>query len=78
MASHIKNVSLRDCRKFLTKAGCKSIRTTGGHEVWSRSDLMRPIIIQSHVDPVPERIMRQILSALEMDKEEFWKLLKSK
>lgn len=74
----LKNVSLKDCRKFLSNVGCRNTRTTGGHEHWSRADLLRPITIQSHIDPVPERIMKQILNALEIDKEEFVKILKDK
>jgi hypothetical protein len=71
MPNHLKNVSLHDCRKFLAKTGCTIISTSGGHEHWSRSDLLRPITIQTHIDPVPERIMKQIITALEISKEEF-------
>jgi len=78
MSNHLRNVSLKDCRKFLTKVGCKNNRTNGGHEHWSRIDLLRPITIQTHIDPVPERIMRQILSALDLDKDDFWEILQSK
>lgn len=77
-ANPLKNVSLRDCRKFLTKVGCQTKRTTGGHEHWTRADLLRPITIQTHIDPVPERIMKQILNALEIDRDEFVKILKAK
>ena len=75
MPSPLKNVSLRDCRKFLIKIGCKNTRTTGGHEHWTRADLFRPITIQTHIDPVPERIMKQIIDALDIDKDEFWETL---
>jgi hypothetical protein len=78
MSNHLKNVSLKDCRIFLRKVGCDNKRSNGGHEHWTRSDLLRPITIQSHIDPVPERIMRQILSALDMDRDEFWETLRSK
>ena len=77
-ANPLKNVSLRDCRKFLKKVGCKTKRTTGGHEHWTRADLLRPITIQTHIDPVPERIMKQILNALEIDRDEFVEILKAK
>lgn len=73
----LKNVSLKDCRKFLTKALCKKTRTSGGHEHWTRADLLRPITIQTHIDPVPERIMKQIVQALDMDKDDFQKVLDS-
>ncbi len=73
----LKNVSLRNCRKFLLKVGCQTKRTNGGHEHWTRSDLLRPITIQTHIDPVPERIMKQIINALEIDREEFHEILNS-
>ena len=59
------------------KAGCQTKRTTGGHEHWTRSDLLRPITIQTHIDPVPERIMKQIIRTLEIDRDEFVKILNS-
>ena len=76
-ANPLKNVSLRDCRRFLMKAGCQTKRTTGGHEHWTRSDLLRPITIQTHIDPVPERIMKQIIRTLEIDRDEFVNILNS-
>ena len=76
-ANPLKNVSLRDCRRFLTKVGCQTKRVTGGHEHWTRADLLRPITIQTHIDPVPERIMKQIIKTLEIDRDEFVKILNS-
>ena len=76
-ANPYKNISLRDCRKFLQKTGCQNKRTNGGHEHWTRTDLLRPITIQTHIDPVPERIIKQIVNALELDKEEFEEIMGS-
>ena len=73
---HLRNVALRDCRRFLIRVGCKKTRTTGGHEHWTRADLSRPITIQSHIDPVPERIMKQILKALNLKNDDFWDILR--
>lgn len=55
----LSNISLKQYRHFLTKCGCKHLRTSGGHEVWSRSDLFLPITFKTHIDPVPERILKQ-------------------
>jgi predicted RNA binding protein YcfA (HicA-like mRNA interferase family) len=52
----ISNISTPLFRKFLKKAGCNKIRMSGGHEVWSRDDLDRPIVIQSSKKIVPEFI----------------------
>lgn len=62
---------MRRYRKFLEEQGCKCIRTKGGHEHWARVDLNRPITLQSHIDPVPEFIVRQHLRYLALSREEF-------
>ena len=71
----LSNVKLADVREFLQKCGCNYIDTTGGHEKWTPSDLLRPIIIQTHVDPVPEFIVLQILRTLKIPRKEFFKIL---
>jgi len=71
----LSNIPLKDFRKFLKKQGLKIIKTSkgrGGHEKWARADLDRPITIQTHVDPVPEFIVKQVLRYLGMTREEFF------
>lgn len=50
-------------------------RTKGGHEHWTRADLPRPITVQTHVDPVPEFIIKNALRTLGMTKEDFWQVV---
>jgi len=72
----LSNIPVKDFRKFLEKQGLNLIKSTkgkGGHEKWSRSDLDRPIIIQTHVDPVPEFIVKQVIRQLGMDRNTFLK-----
>jgi predicted RNA binding protein YcfA (HicA-like mRNA interferase family) len=71
----LSNVSLADFRLFLNKAGCKHIRTSGGHEHYSRKDLNRPITVQTHVDPVPEFIIKNALRTLNLTKKDFFEIL---
>ncbi|OFY51423.1 MAG: hypothetical protein A2W85_09790 [Bacteroidetes bacterium GWF2_41_31] len=75
----LSNIPVREFRKFLENQGLKMIkegRGRGGHEKWSRSDLNRPVTIQTHIDPVPEFIVKQVLRHLEMDKKTFFAALK--
>jgi hypothetical protein len=51
--------------------GCVLDRTSSGHEVWAREGLTRPIILQTHVDPVPEQIVKNSLKALGVSKAKF-------
>ncbi len=54
----------------------KDSKGRGGHEKWSRPDMDRPITIQTHIDPVPEFIIKQVLRHLKMDRETFFEEFK--
>ena len=72
----LSNIPLKDFRKFLKKQGLNLIKDSkgrGGHEKWSRLGMDRPITIQTHIDPVPEFIVKQILRHLQMDRTTFIK-----
>ena len=71
----LSNIPLKEYRFFLEKAGCKYLRTEGGHEVWSRKDLKRPIIVQTHESPVPEFIIKNALRSLGLTKQDFFDIL---
>ncbi|EMS34612.1 hypothetical protein C943_03299 [Mariniradius saccharolyticus AK6] len=60
---------------FLNKAGCKEIRRNGGHIIFSKKELTRPIVVQSHIDPVPEFIIKNALRALGLTKKDFFEIL---
>lgn len=67
----LKNIKLSVFRKFLEHKGLKKIRTNGGHEVWSRNDLARPVVLQTHEDPVPEFIIKNNLRTIKSSRVEF-------
>ena len=71
MTKSLGNISLHDFIRFLEYKELNHIRTSGGHEVWSRKDLLRPVIIQSHIDPVPEFIIRNGLRTIGSNRDEF-------
>ena len=71
----LSNIPLKVFRKFLKSQGLNVIKSSkgrGGHEKWSRSNIDRPITIQTHIDPVPEFIVKQILRHLGMTREDFF------
>jgi hypothetical protein len=68
---HLRNIPLRLFKEFLLEKGCVCDRTNGGHEHWTRSDLKRPITIQTHVDPIPEFIIKNALLQLGLSKSDF-------
>jgi len=72
----LSNIPLKDFRRFLKSQGLNIIKSSkgrGGHEKWSRADLDRPITIQTHIDPIPAFIVKQVLRHIEMTREEFFK-----
>lgn len=71
----LSNVSLSDFELFLEKAGCKLIREKGGHKIYAKKELMRPIVVQSHIDPVPEFIIKNTLRSLGLTKKDFFEIL---
>lgn len=64
----LSNISLEIFRTFLFEQGCtreeKGTKGRGGHEKWVRDNLLRPIILQTHIDPVPEIVVKSNLRTL--------------
>lgn len=65
------NTSLTLFRKFLLSVGCECVGVNGGHEKWKRDGLTRPIIVQTHIDPIPEFIVRNALRTLNISMSDF-------
>lgn len=76
MSTHkLSNVSIADFKEFLKKSGCQYQSTESGHEKWSRDDLLRPVIFQTHIDPIPEFIIKSNLRTLNISRQEFFNIL---
>lgn len=71
----LKNISISQYESFLELAGCKYLRTKGGHYIYSRVDCLRPIVFQTHIDPVPERIINSNNKTLGYSKKDFFEIL---
>ena len=71
----LSNVPLNDFRRFLEKAGCTPEGIKGGHEKWVRRGLLRPVILQTHIDPVPEFIVKNTLRNLGLTKEDYFRII---
>ena len=77
MPKSLKNIPLKIFRKYLLSRGLKIIRTNGGHEIWAGKKIARPIVLQTHINPVPEFIIRNTLRILNETPEDFIKFLNS-
>jgi len=71
----LSNISLKDFRQFLFDKGCSrtanGTKGRGGHEKWEKNGMTRPITLQTHVDPVPEHIVRNSLRDLGISRKAF-------
>lgn len=72
----LKNIPLRVFREYLIYCGLNHIRDKGGHEVWSAKGLTRPVVLQSHIDPVPEFIVKNNLRTIGKQEEHLLEFLK--
>ena len=79
MSTHkLVNISLSELETFLTSCGCKHVGIRGGHSKWEKEGLTRPIIYQTHKDPVPVHIVRGILRDLGMTPQDYFEQMSKK
>lgn len=71
----LSNISLSDFRAFLKAEGLSKHRAKGGHEKWTTAGLIRPIVIQTHIDPIPEFIIKNNLRVLGVGEDKLLKFL---
>jgi len=61
---NLSNISLKEFRSFIEHHGCYLARITGGHLEYRKTGIKRTLVIQSHISPIPEFIVRKILHEL--------------
>ena len=72
---NLSNVSISEFRAIMLLLGLSKVRTKRGHEAWMKAGMTRPAIVQTHVDPVPEYVLRNNLRIIGISREEFLTLL---
>lgn len=71
----LANITIAEFRNVLERLGLSKIRTKGGHEAWIKEGMIRPVIIQTHISPIPEFIVRNNLRNIGISKQEFLDIL---
>lgn len=71
----LANITISEFRTVIERLGLSKIRTKGGHEAWIKKGMTRPVIIQTHVNPIPEFIVRNNLRNIGISKQEFLEIL---
>lgn len=74
---HLRNISVSQFESFLELAHCKFIKNEKGHCKYTRNDLLRPIIFQNHIDPIPEFLVKNNLRLFPSSKDDFFDILES-
>ena len=74
----LQNVSVSDFKRFLEHLGLSHISTKGGHEKWAKKGMLRPVIFQTHINPIPERVLRSNLNTLGLNRSDLEDYLKNK
>lgn len=72
----LSNVPLENFRHFLQDMGCTKVSTEGGHEKWKKDGCLRSVILQTHVTPVPEFIIKNNLRTLGLTRKSFIEWMK--
>ena len=73
----LSNITVKEFRELLLRLGLQPLRTAGGHEIWMKTGLRRAIVFQTHVEPIPEFIVRNTIRDLGMTRQEFLEILES-
>ena len=60
----LSNLDIKDFRRFLKAQGLHYVCTNGGHEKWYKDGMMRPVIIQNHINPIPIPILKNNLNTM--------------
>lgn len=60
----LSNIKISVFRDFLGAQGLCYKDTTGGHEKWIKKGLLRPVIFQTHIDPVPISVLKNNLRTI--------------
>ena len=61
------NISIEEFREFLEKHGCQKVSSgNSGHEKWVKEGALRPVVFQTHIDPIPIFIIKNNLRNIEL------------
>ncbi|MBR6291998.1 MAG: type II toxin-antitoxin system HicA family toxin [Bacteroidales bacterium] len=67
----LSNITLKEFRAILQQLGLQQLRIVGGHEIWTKPGLQRTIVFQTHVEPLPEFVVKNAIRDLGMTRQEF-------
>ena len=60
----LSNIDIADFRRFLKFQKWEYIDTKGGHEKWYKKGMLRPVIFQTPINPIPIGIIKNNLRTM--------------
>jgi len=76
---HLGNLRIEVFRLFLEEHHLKRVDSgNSGHEKWMGDHMTRPVIFQTHIDPIPEFIVRNNLRNMGLTSQDLRQWLKEK
>ena len=68
-------IKWREFEKFLLYVGCEFKRQKGGHRIYNRAGLHRPLVVPCH-GIIPIFVIRNNLRLLQIQTEQYFEILK--
>lgn len=73
--SALTPIKWKEFEKFLLFVGCVFKRQSGGHRIYTRTGLKRPLVVPAH-GTLPVFVIRNNLRLLNITPEEYFEILK--
>lgn len=75
----IGNISIAEFRSFLVDNNLVEVESgNSGHEKWLKDGMLRLVVFQTHIDPIPEFIIRNNLRNMGKSASDFRDWLKAR
>lgn len=75
---NLSNIQLDALRAFLLEKEYQFGFVHAGHELWTREDRLRPVLLRIGFEPVPEFVVSNVLRNMEVGGEELEAFMKGK
>lgn len=73
----LSNITPNEFARVLLLLGFTKTRTKGGHEAWTKEGIARPVIFQTHINPIPEFVVVNNLRTIGLSRKDFISLLET-
>lgn len=73
------NTSIEEFRAFLENHGCRRVLSgNSGHEKWVKEGMLRPVVFQTHINPIPAFIIKNNLRNIGLSMSDMREWLRSR